>query len=154
MEQNTGTDCPFSPHELRQACSFSFATTGFSLYLDSASSAGQVINASLIEQYGKSAQSAEQTQYASHQSPPSFLFALPHNLTYAQNFQRDRKRCLISHVASSSPAYMYSLLLRKNSFYRSRVAKIIHSFRLENRFNASTSCVAVTTLLFRCMRLL
>ena len=115
--------------------------------LDSASPAGQVINSTLVDDYGKTALTATQLAYSNQQTPPPFYFTLPHNLTYARSYQKTKNRCMFSHVGSDSAAFMYAFLLRKSALYRSRVAKILHTFRNppagERRLNASASCVAV-----------
>eukprot|EP00597_Dinobryon_sp_UTEXLB2267_P001346 CAMPEP_0170060958 /NCGR_PEP_ID=MMETSP0019_2-20121128/2709_1 /TAXON_ID=98059 /ORGANISM="Dinobryon sp., Strain UTEXLB2267" /LENGTH=473 /DNA_ID=CAMNT_0010266675 /DNA_START=382 /DNA_END=1801 /DNA_ORIENTATION=+ len=119
--------------------------TGFSLFLDRAAPSGQVLNATDMDSYGKAPVTEQQRNLSEHTAAPPFLFALPHNLSYARTYYNSTQRCMYSHADATSSAFIYGFLLRKSAFYRSRVAKIVHQFRAASvpHFNASFPCVAV-----------
>lgn len=120
-------------------------STGFQLLLDRAAEEGHLVPPSSLRDFVSTPQTALQQEYAADLTAPPFFFSLPANLSYVKDQFKKTKSCWLSHADSTFATYMFGFLFRMNSFYRSRVAKIVHQFREAHSpyFDSSTRCVAV-----------
>jgi hypothetical protein len=118
---------------------------GFSLYMDKADYTGQKMRPEMISSSGKvpiwDTTTASQPPIST--GMPSAHAVLPYNRTYV--LDNHNKRDILNIIDLTSAAFIHKFLLRQNAFYRSKVAQIIHKFRVSSspHLNSSASCVAV-----------
>eukprot|EP01034_Spumella_vulgaris_P030778 gene30778-38042_t len=116
-------------------------TVHFSILFDSATAGGLIVHKqspqyAVVLNNSQHPSSAEQATLSQHTHAPQFVYKPPHHLTAANNWTRDH------FVDSSFSMYVNRFLLRKNYFYRSRVAQSISTFYANNNLTSSIRCVS------------
>jgi len=117
---------------------------GFSLYMDKADYTGQKIPSDKIPSSGKSSIWDTTTPLPPiSMGMPSAHAVLPFDREYVK--ANHNKRDILNIIDLTAAAFIHKFLLRQNAFYRSKVAQIIHKFRVSSspHLDATASCVAV-----------